>query len=120
LDDRDRATCPSLQPGEIAAGIAKDAQENLAGLDVVSVGNIFADNVAGDRYLQVYIVLPDRAGDDFVVHLITLAHVQDILLAQINRTALIMALETHFGRVQILATSWHSQNTARKNGRTNT
>jgi hypothetical protein len=35
------------------------------------------------------------------VHLITLAHVQDILLAQINRTALIVALEIHFGRVQI-------------------
>jgi hypothetical protein len=30
-----RALGPSLQPGEIAAGIAKDAQENLAGLDVV-------------------------------------------------------------------------------------
>lgn len=34
-------------------------------------------------------------------NLITLAHVQDILFAQINRTALIMTLETHFGRVQI-------------------
>ena len=32
---------------------------------------------------------------------VTLAHVQDVLLAQVNRTALIMALETHFGRVQI-------------------
>ena len=33
--------------------------------------------------------------------MVELAHVQDILLAQVNRTALIMALETHFGRVQI-------------------
>jgi len=36
---------PSLQPGEIAAGIAKDAQENLAGLEVVNVGSIFADEI---------------------------------------------------------------------------
>ena len=28
---------PSLQPGEIAASIAKDAQENHASLDVVAV-----------------------------------------------------------------------------------
>jgi hypothetical protein len=52
---------PSLQPGEIAAGIAKDAQENLAGLEVVSVGSIFTDEMAGELYLQVYIVLPSRA-----------------------------------------------------------
>jgi hypothetical protein len=38
-----------------------------------------------------------------VVHLITLAHVQDVMLAQINPTALIIVLETHFGRVQISA-----------------
>jgi hypothetical protein len=54
---------PSLQPGEVAANIAKDAQENLAGLEVVSVGSMFADEMAGELYLQVYIVLPNRAGD---------------------------------------------------------
>jgi hypothetical protein len=40
---------------------------------------------------RFYLVLPNRAGNDFVVHLIALAHVQDTLLAQIDRTALIMA-----------------------------
>jgi hypothetical protein len=55
---------PSLQPGEVAANIAKDAQENLAGLEVVSVGSMFADEMAGELYLQVYIVLPNRAGDE--------------------------------------------------------
>jgi hypothetical protein len=94
---------PSAQPADIAAGIAKDAQENLAGLDVVSVGPMFANEIAGELYAQVHIVLPNRAPDDFVVHLITLVHVQDLLLAQVNRTALIMALETHFGRVQIFS-----------------
>jgi hypothetical protein len=29
--------------------------------------------------------LPNREGDNFVVHLITLAHAQDVLLAQINQ-----------------------------------
>jgi hypothetical protein len=73
----------------------------LAGLDAVHAGSIFADEIGGELYLQVYVALPNRAGDDFVAHLITLAHVKDVLLAQINRNALIMALETHFGRVQI-------------------
>jgi len=104
---------PSLQPAEIAAGIAKDAQENLAGLDVVSAGPIFADEMGGGLYLRLYTVLPNRASDDFVVHLITLAHVQDTPLAQINRTTLIMALETHFGRCRFSATSWRPPNTAR-------
>jgi hypothetical protein len=38
---------------------------------------------------------------EFLGFLITLAHVQDILLAQVNRTALILALELLFVRVQI-------------------
>jgi hypothetical protein len=41
---------PLLTPSDIAAGIAKDAQENLAGLDVVSVGPLFA----GWRPTQCY------------------------------------------------------------------
>jgi hypothetical protein len=31
-------------------------------------------------------VLPNRQGDNFVVHLITLAHAQDVLLAQVNQS----------------------------------
>jgi len=93
---------PALRPqdrtwSDIAAGIAKDAQENFAGLDLLSVGRIFVDEL----YAHIYIVLPNRAGDDLVICLITLAHVQDTLLARVNRTALTMALETHFGRGQI-------------------
>ena len=72
---------------DIALGVAKDAQENLGGLDVVSVGPIFADKMGGDLYLQLYAVLPNGAGDDFAVPPITLAHVEHLLLAQINRTA---------------------------------
>ena len=56
-------------------------------------------------YLQLYIALPNRAGNDFVVHLITLAHVQDPLLAQVNRTALMMALETQGSEGYLMAAS---------------
>jgi glutamine cyclotransferase len=48
-------------------------------------------------------VLTNREGDDFVTNLVTLTYVQDMLVAQLHRTALIMALETDFGRVQIFS-----------------
>jgi hypothetical protein len=55
-------------PADIAQGIAKDAQEHLGGLDVISLGPIFADEYAGDRYrqlyTQLYTMLPDHEGDD--------------------------------------------------------
>jgi len=41
--------------------------------------------MGGELYAQLYTVLPNRAGDDFVAHLITLAHVQDVLLPQVNQ-----------------------------------
>ena len=69
----------------------------------MSVGPIFADEYAGDRYLQHYTVLPNREGDDFVMNLVTPAYVQDILVAHINRTGLIMELEMDFGRVQVFS-----------------
>jgi hypothetical protein len=106
---------PSRQPADIAAGIAKDGQENLAGLEVVSVGSIFASDVGGELYLQLYIALPNRAGDDFVVHLITLAHVQDIPHASQSH-GLDHGARNAFRPRPDLATSWHSPNTAKKNG----
>jgi hypothetical protein len=81
--------------------MAKDAQENHAGLDVVTVSPAFTDEVGGELYRRLYVIPPNRAGDDFVGHRITLAHVQDLLLAELNRTALILALEPLFVRVQI-------------------
>jgi hypothetical protein len=53
---------PSPQPADIAAGIAKDAQENLGGLDLVSVGPLFAEprpGGGGVRY-SVLVVVPER------------------------------------------------------------
>jgi hypothetical protein len=64
---------PTMIPADIAQGTAKDAQEHLGGLDVISVGPMFADEYAGDLYLHLYTVLPNREGHDFVTNLVTLA-----------------------------------------------
>jgi hypothetical protein len=39
-------------------------------------------------------------GKSFAANLVTLATDQNAFLAQVNRTALIIALESYFGRVQ--------------------
>jgi len=60
----------------------------------------------------------NRAGSDFVEQLTTLAGVENVLLTDANQcVALIMALETHFGR-RSSATSWRSPNIDKKSGRT--
>ena len=64
---------PTMIPADIAQGVAKDAQEHLGGLDVISVGPIFADEYDGDRCRQPYTMLPNRVGDDVVTNRVTLA-----------------------------------------------
>jgi hypothetical protein len=54
MTESEQQTLPrQMQRADIAAGIAKDAQENPTGLDVVSVGNTFAGEVGGEQYLQL-------------------------------------------------------------------
>jgi hypothetical protein len=50
------------RPADIAAGIAKDARENLGGLDVVSVGSVFAREIQGVMCHLVVAIVPDRDG----------------------------------------------------------
>jgi hypothetical protein len=38
----------------------------LGGLDVISVGSIFFDQMGSGLYFQLYTVLPNRDGRDFV------------------------------------------------------
>jgi hypothetical protein len=87
---------------DVAALIADDARENLAGVDVISIGPLHAAEPApgGTRYSVVAIV-PDRTGEDCVSNLITLDIAQDPFMATVYRTGLIIALEEFFGRVQI-------------------
>jgi hypothetical protein len=47
---------PKMMPAAIAQVPANDAQEHLGGLDVISIGPIFADEYAGDVCLQLYTV----------------------------------------------------------------
>jgi hypothetical protein len=107
---------PSMSPVDIATGIAKDAQENLDGLDVVSISPMWLGDA--DK-IEIYAVVPKDGGTDFAANIVTLGTTENPFLAQINRQALVITLEQLFGRVQIFGDE-RSPNTARKNGLTRT
>jgi hypothetical protein len=87
-----------------AAKIADYAREELDGVDVVSVGSVFAREIQGvQRYLVVAIV-PDRDGKDFVPSQVILDVAQNYMVAAVNRLSLISSLEDHFVRVQVFGT----------------
>ena len=44
---------------DAAARITKDAQENLAGIDVVSVGPLFVESVPGGFQYSIVAIVPD-------------------------------------------------------------
>ena len=48
----------------VAAVIAQDASENLAGVDVVSVGPLFAELALGGMQYRVVVIVPERGGKD--------------------------------------------------------
>jgi hypothetical protein len=92
----------------VAAMIAKDARENLGGVEVVSVGSVFAREIQGVQcYLQCYLVVaivPDRDGKDFVPSQVILDVTQNHMVASVNRLTLISCLEELFARVQVFGT----------------
>jgi hypothetical protein len=86
---------------DAAARITKDAQENLAGIDVVSVGPLFVESVPGGFQYSIVAIVPDRDAKDFTPSLVLLDIADHPFMAAVYRTALIVALEEFFGRVQI-------------------
>jgi hypothetical protein len=52
----------ALAMPDVAAVIAKEARENLGGLDVVSVGSVFAREIQGVQCYLVVAIVPDRDG----------------------------------------------------------
>ena|ERR1700741_3135479 len=68
-----------------AAMIAKDARENLGGLDVVSVGSVFAREIQGVMCHAVVAIVPDRDGKDFVPSQVILDVPQNYMVAAVNR-----------------------------------
>ena len=50
---------------DVAAVIAKDACENLEGVDVVSVGPLFAELAPGGVEYSVVVIVPVPGGKDF-------------------------------------------------------
>ena len=86
---------------DAAARITKDAQENLAGIDVVSVGPLLVESVSGGFQYSIVAIVPDRDAKDFTPSLVLLDIADHPFMAAVYRTALIVALEEFFGRVQI-------------------
>jgi hypothetical protein len=120
MTESDTQSLPSmLSPEAIAEGIARNAQ-GLEGLDVVSVGPMFVDDMGGWPCLHAYVVLPKNGAQDYASILVILSVKQDPFLAQVNRTALVVALEGLFGRVRLFGNAWPSPNTATNNGRMRT
>jgi nitroreductase len=87
---------------DAAARIAKDAQENLAGIDVVSVSPLLVEQVLGGFQYSIVAIVPDRDGNDFTPSYVLLDIADHPFMAAVYRTALIVALEEFFGRVQIV------------------
>jgi hypothetical protein len=85
----------------IAEGIAKDARENLDGVDVCHVGPLFVDEDDKCQFLHCYVVLPKDGGKTFAANVVTLSHIEEPWFAKVNRQALIVCLEPLFARVQI-------------------
>jgi hypothetical protein len=55
----------------VAAVLAKDASENLAGVDVISVGPLYAEQMPGGMQYSVVVIVPERGGTDFAPSLAT-------------------------------------------------
>jgi hypothetical protein len=48
------------------AAIARDALENLSGIDVVSVGPVFGEQAEDGVRFSLVTIVPNRGGNDFV------------------------------------------------------
>jgi hypothetical protein len=89
----------------VAAVIAKDASKNFAGVDVVSVGPLYGEQVPGGMQYSVVAIVPERDGNNYGCSQIMLDIAQDPFMATVYRTALVVALEEFFGCVQIFGDS---------------
>ena len=85
----------------VAAAIAHDARQNLAGVDVVSVGPVYGEQADHGLRYSVMVIVPERDGPNFGCRQIMLDIAQDPFMANAYRIALIVSLEDFFGRVQV-------------------
>jgi hypothetical protein len=85
-------TLPTMR--DVAAVIAEDARENLAGVDVVSIDPLCAEQVEGETHYCVVAIVPDRDGKGYVPKHILLGAGPNLALAYVNRAALIFAFGT--------------------------
>ena len=71
---------------DVAAVIAKDARENLAGVDVISVGPLYSEQAPGGVQYSVVVIVPERGGKDFSPSFVMLDIAQDPFMAHVYRT----------------------------------
>ena len=78
-------TLPSMR--DVAAVIAKDARENLAGVDVISVGPLYGELAPGGvAQYSVVVIVPKRGGKDCSWIYVMLDVAQDPFMANVYRT----------------------------------
>jgi hypothetical protein len=62
-----------------------DASENLARVDVVSIGPLFAELAPGGMQYSVVVIVPNRDGKDFAPSYVMLDIAQDPFMATVYR-----------------------------------
>ena len=90
---------------DVAATIAKDARESWAGVDVVSIGPVFAELGSGGMQYSVVVIVPERGRKDFAPSHIILDIAQDPFMATVYRTAFVVALEEFLAAFKCSAAS---------------
>jgi hypothetical protein len=70
----------------VAAVIAKDARDNLAGVDVVSVGPVWAELAPGGMQYIVFVIVAKCGGKDFSTSHVMLDIAPNPFMATVYRT----------------------------------
>jgi len=84
-------TLPDMH--NVAAIIAQDARDNQAGVDVISVGPVYGEQVDHGLQYSVMVIVPSRDADNFAASHIMLDIAQDPFMANAYRIASLSTTE---------------------------
>jgi hypothetical protein len=85
----------------------------LAGVDVISVAPLCAEQAPGGVQYSVVVIVPERGGKDFSPSFVMLDIAQDPFMATVYRTRLIIALEEFWSRADFRQRA-DARNTAKR------
>ena len=97
--------------------IANYAREELAGVDMISVGPLFAEPGPGGVQYRLLVIVPEGIGKHFAPNFVMLDIAQDPFMATVYRTAFIVALEDFLAAAGFRHGFGAPPNTARKSDR---